>query len=293
MKQELPSEETEPEYSAPSPFTPLPALPSAPTPVWNVPLAFFNWAGSMAFSLLIPLVLGLLYAGIFAPELFRDLQKGRLAMTKPMMLVQIVGIFGGQVLSLLLSWMIVTGMGKRSFSEMLGLQWGKNFKLRESLGLGVGMFVLSVAIGYLLPKHETDMDMFLKFGLFVRIGLALVATIGAPIQEEIVYRGVLYTALENSVGTRWGVLIVSLLFWLVHVPQYWKSPATWGAVLVLSLVLTGLRAWSGKLLPCIATHLFFNGIQGVIIVFTPEQAINPEPTAQPALLLLRALGYGL
>ena len=288
MNSELQNEEVESTQSFISPFAPL---PPASASTWNVPLAFFNWAASMAFSLLIPVVLSLIYAGLFAPEVFEAVKNRHLTMTKPLMLVQMVGLFGGQILSLLLSWIIVTGMGKTSFSQALGLQWVEKFKLPHAIALGIGMYFLSIMMALLLPKHETDLDMFLKFGLLVRIALAIVATIGAPIQEEIVYRGLLYTALEKSVGTRGSVAIVGLLFWLVHVPQYWRSPATWGAVLVLSFVLTGLRAWSGKLLPCIATHLFFNGIQGVLIVLTPEKSLHPEPAAQPALLLLRALGY--
>jgi membrane protease YdiL (CAAX protease family) len=119
--------------------------------------------------------------------------------------------------------------------------------------------------------------------------LALVATIGAPIQEEIVYRGVLFTALEKAIGTRGSVVLVSLLFWGVHVMQYWQSVATLVAVLLLSVALTVLRAWSGKLLPCVATHLFFNAIQGFIIVFAPDKAAPTEPATQPALLWLAGL----
>ncbi|MBS1808415.1 MAG: CPBP family intramembrane metalloprotease [Acidobacteria bacterium] len=290
MNSDLHNEEVE-SPSLGSPFTAvMPPPPANPAPTWNVPLAFFNWAGSIAFSLLIPVVLTLLYAGLFAPEIIESFKNGQLTMTKPLMLVQTVGIFGGQLLSLLLSWIIVTGMGTRSFKEALGLQWVTQFKLPHSIALGVGMFLLSIMISQLLPKHETDLDMFLKFGLVVRVGLAFVATIGAPIQEEIVYRGVLYSALEKSLGTRWSLILVSLLFWVVHIPQYWKSPATWVAVLILSFVLTGLRAWSGKLLPCVATHLFFNGIQGILIVFAPEKSVTTEPAAQPALFLWRALG---
>ncbi len=287
MNHEMPNEEAVPQSPLVPPFAP-PPLPPTTAPLWNVPLALFNWAGSLAFSLLTPLLFTAIYGGLVMLGKVPPASINQ--MSKPLALLLLIGLFGGQVLSLLLSWLIVTGGGKRSFREALGWQWVANFRLPHALALGVGMFLLSVGLSNLLPRHETDLDMFLKFGLLVRIGLALVATIGAPLQEEIVYRGVLYTALEKSVGTRWSVTIVSLLFWLVHVPQYWKSPATWVAVLLLSFVLTGLRAWSGKLLPCVATHLFFNGIQGLLIVLAPEKSLNPEPTAQPALLLLRVLG---
>ncbi len=252
---------------------------------WNewlaVLLAFLNWMASIGFALLIPLLFLLLYGGI---EIIIRVLKGEL--TAPTMMLQLVGTFGGQVLSLVLSWIIVTGMGKQSFKEALGLSWSQNFKLWHAFVLGLGMFALSALLMSILPHQETDMDKFLKFGTVVRVVLALVATIGAPIQEEIVYRGVLYGALEKSIGMRGAVILVSLLFWGVHVAQYWQSIATLVAVLLLSFVLTGLRAWSGKLLSCVATHLFFNGIQGVLIVVAPEKAATSDPVAQPAMLLL-------
>lgn len=271
-----------------SPFAPPPSFaeltPALGTSRWGVPQAFLNWGASLGFALLIPLLFLLLYGGIVDMGIFAKIRSGEL--TAPIMLLQLVGTFGGQVLSLLLSWMIVTGMGQRRFGEALGLQWPLRFRLWHGVALGVGMFALSGLLMSLLPRQETDMDKFLKFGLGVRVVLALVATIGAPIQEEIVYRGVLYTALEKSIGMRASIVLVSLLFWGVHVLQYWQSVATLVAVLLLSFVLTGLRAWSGKLLPCVATHLVFNAIQGFIIVFAPEKAATSDPVAQPALLWL-------
>jgi membrane protease YdiL (CAAX protease family) len=280
------NEELEPMPDQTAP--PLSYLPAAPVPLfWNVPMAFFNWAGSMAFSLLVPFLLMLAYVGLFAPHILQELLNKQLTLTRPLVLVNLVGLFLAQLLSLLLCWIIVTRRGQDSFVEALGLQWGTTFQLPQSLLLGVGMFLVSLGIGQLLPQHETDMDMLLKFGLPVRICLVLVATIGAPIQEEIVYRGVLYTALEKQLGKNSGIAIVTLLFWLVHVPQYWKSPATLVAVLLLSLVLTVLRSWTGKLLPCVATHLFFNGIQGLMILLAPSAASSVEPATQPALVFFQ------
>jgi membrane protease YdiL (CAAX protease family) len=266
-----------------SPFAPpLPYSDVLTPPAWTVPAAFFNWGGSLVFALLVPLLLLLIYGGLFDPQMFQKLRSGQ--MTVPIIMLQLVGTFGGQVLSLLLSWVIVTGFGKRSFRGALGLGWTDTFKFPHAVALGVGLFGLSLALMALLPRHETDMDKLLQFGLLVRVTLALVATVGAPIQEEIVYRGVLYTALEKAIGLRASLVIVSLLFWSVHVFQYRESLATLVAVLVLSFALTALRAWSGKLLPCVATHLFFNAIQGVLIIFAPDKAATTEPMAQPALL---------
>ena len=290
MNHELPNTIDEASHSSLSP--PPPSLTDVAQEMarlrWEKMVAlgmgFFNWGASIAFALMIPLVFLLVYGGIVDTGIFAQIKNGQ--MTAPILLLQLVGTFGGQVCSLWLSWLIVTGIGKRSFGEALGLDWSPRFKLWHALALGVGMFALSGLLMNILPRQETEMDKLLKFGVGVRVVLALVATIGAPIQEEIVYRGVLYTALEKAIGQRGSILVVSLLFWSVHVMQYWQSVATLVAVLLLSLVLTVLRAWSGKLLPCVATHLFFNAIQGFIIVFAPEKAVTPEPTTQSALLWL-------
>lgn len=274
-----------------SPFAPIPSYAdvagAGASSHWTVLQAFLNWGASIAFAVLTPMLLLLLYGGIVDRSIFTAMQSGQL--TAPFMMLSLVGTFGGQILSLILCWMIVTGMGNRSFGEMLGMQWARNFKLWHAMVLGIGMFLLSGLLMYVLPRHETEMDKFLKFGIGVRVVLAIVATIGAPIQEEIVYRGVMYQALEKTIGMRRSVIIVSLLFWAVHVMQYWQSVATLVAVLLLSFALTALRAWSGKLLPCIATHLFFNGIQGVLIVAFPEKAVTSDPAAQTAMLFFGLL----
>jgi uncharacterized protein len=88
------------------------------------------------------------------------------------------------------------------------------------------------------------------------------------------------------------VIFVTLLFALVHVPQYWGSVATIAAILSLSFVLTLLRAWTGKLLPCVATHLVFNGIQAVILLLAPQQALDSQPDQAAVMLIWRILGLG-
>ena len=100
--------------------------------------------------------------------------------------------------------------------------------------------------------------------------------------KEIIYRGVLYTAIEKNTGKWAAISVVTFLFWGVHVAQYYNSVATLVAVFVLSFVLTYLRAWTGKLLPGIIVHFIFNGVQGLVIVFAPQKALSPDPATPPA-----------
>src|SRR5262249_22203589 len=99
----------------------------------------------------------------------------------------------------------------------------------------------------------------------------------APLVEEVVYRGVIYSAIEWWRGRLAAVIVVSLLFGAVHVPQYLGSFSAIAAILALSIVLTVLRAVTRQLLPCVATHLTFNLIQAVLLL--AHQSNAPHTTA--------------
>ncbi len=83
--------------------------------------------------------------------------------------------------------------------------------------------------------------------------LVLVVVIGAPIVEELVYRGLLQRSIAASIGGVAGLLITSAWFALVH-----PSPVEYPG-----LFLAGLMFGAGVLLtdrigPSILTHAAFN-----------------------------------
>lgn len=126
------------------------------------------------------------------------------------------------------------------------------------------------------------------FGL-KRLGLSLLIGVGG---------GVLCWGLSELLATRsadfWlersqtllglAVLNTATLFALVHVPQYWGSWAAITTIVLLSLVLTLLRAWTGSVLPGIATHFVYNGIQGVGLLLGLDDTLT-EKTTQTAFSL--------
>ena len=64
------------------------------------------------------------------------------------------------------------------------------------------------------------------------------------------------------------------------------------AVGVLSLALTLVRAYTGRLLPCFIMHLVFNGLQSIFIVlepYLPQLSTSGEQKAAIILTLARAL----
>lgn len=242
------------------------------SPSTQLGVAFGNWIASLIFGLVSPFLLLLLWGGIVDRQLLHDASQGKQTPTSLGLLL--AGTLLGQIFTVILSWIIVTELGAQPFLKTLGWSWTERFKLRHALAIVGGMFVLGLAIDKLLPRHDTSMEEFLKHGLWLKILLAVVATVGAPIAEEVTYRGVLYPAIERMAGRWAALLVVTILFWGIHVPQYIESIATMTSVLVLSLILTGVRMYTRQLLPAFVIHTVFNGIQGVALIFTKYGATS-------------------
>lgn len=90
-------------------------------------------------------------------------------------------------------------------------------------------------------------------GFFLMLLNLLVA---APVVEEIVMRGVVYTRIENAVGSKSAIIISSLLFGLMHV-------SAGGLILAIGAALMGLVfalifAKTNSLWVCIVAHSFAN-----------------------------------
>lgn len=83
--------------------------------------------------------------------------------------------------------------------------------------------------------------------------LVLVVVIGAPLVEELVYRGMLQTAIVDRWGERLGVVAVALWFALIHL-----QPVNIPGLFVIGLVLGVAQRRERRLGLSIVTHLAFN-----------------------------------
>ncbi|HEY6328034.1 MAG TPA: CPBP family glutamic-type intramembrane protease [Blastocatellia bacterium] len=140
-------------------------------------------------------------------------------------------------------------------------------KIGFVIGIVVLSLILDVIVSNFLPQpKETDFEDMLKASLNVRILISAMAVITAPLVEEGVYRGVLYSALRRATGLVPSVVIVTVLFAGVHVPQYWGAWTNIVSITILSLFLTLVRAKSKSILPCIAIHTLYNVINSIFIL---------------------------
>jgi len=264
------------EYPVPDHNDPLPAPePISPdNPPWNVPAAIGVWIISVLLIVVLPSLLVLPYLLRQNLDLSNEALLRDFANTDPMAVVlRISALIPAHILTLLLGWMVVTRLRKYSFRQTLGWTSGGVRWWHYCIILG-GFFVAIAAVGYLFPDQENEMKMLLQSSHAAVYIVAFMATFSAPIVEEVVYRGILFPALQRGAGAVLAILIVTCLFAGIHFFQYWGSPGTIILICMLSLVLTLIRYRTKSLLPCIILHTLINGIQSLALIaatFAPDE----------------------
>ncbi len=83
------------------------------------------------------------------------------------------------------------------------------------------------------------------------------AAVGAPIEEELLFRGFLFPALaRSSLGAVGGAIVSSALWAGTHTTHAWYALVQ---VFLIGLLHSWARLRSDSLWPCIITHAMFNG----------------------------------
>lgn len=259
---------------------------SPDNPPWNSWTAVGVWLASIAFIIIFPNIFLLPYLKNQSIDFTDQTAILEFAKTDPTaVLLQVSAIIPAHILTLILAWLVVTRFRKFSFRETLGWKWN-GFNIWTCLILIGGFFILAAVTSYFFPEQENDFLRMLKTSQTVVYVVAFMATFTAPLIEEVVYRGVLYSAFQRTIGIPLAVLFVTLLFALVHVPQYWGSPSTIFLLCILSLTLTLIRVRTKNLLPCIALHTVFNGAQSLLLISQPYLEKLAEHNQPKAAFLL-------
>jgi membrane protease YdiL (CAAX protease family) len=87
---------------------------------------------------------------------------------------------------------------------------------------------------------------------------AAFAVLCAPAIEEILFRGVLLTALQRAWGTICAAAVVSLIFVTLHAGESAGYPPAMIAIGAVGLLTLVLRLRTGKIAPAIAAHAGYN-----------------------------------
>lgn len=202
--------------------------------------------------------------------------------------VSVIAVLPAHILTLVAGWLVVTQAGKYSFTEMLGWKSG-GMRWFHHIGVLLAFMAISMVVGYFVQNQEHELMRMISSSKMTLFTMAFLAVLTAPLIEELVYRGIVYSALQRSVTPWIAVGITTLLFALVHVPQYLGSPATIALLLVLSLVLTVMRMKTENLLPCIIFHTIFNLVQSVLMIAQAYIPTSASPETASAMSMLRSL----
>ena len=90
--------------------------------------------------------------------------------------------------------------------------------------------------------------------------LALVACVGAPISEEVVFRGYLYPVVKRFTNIPVSIVFTGLLFAAIH-----GNLAALLPLFILGMLLAAVYEWTGSLWTPIAVHAMFNTMQVAIM----------------------------
>jgi len=183
-----------------------------------------------------------------------------------------------------LSFQIMQGAYPWLVSRRKGLGLGPDWKFAVSLPGDLGRGLL-LAVGCLIGAQVATVGVALLVGLEDSndasntdilvdnqnspwlIGVIFLVVIGAPLAEELLFRGLILRVLQKSFGKVLAVIVSSALFALPH----WQAGASWQetAVLLTALGVVGLVLAIGAIVtdrlgPSIIAHFLFNAMGTIL-----------------------------
>lgn len=261
-----------PAQISPDGLTPPPAPQSQSYPWLEVLKGFVVWVLSVVMLAVVPVFVALPYI-IYQWATLGPPRPDAILTDKTLIFLSILGVLPTHLLTIALVWLFVTEGGKKPFWDTLAFRWPRHSSPLVAtllcVLLALALLAIGLAITTLWGGSKTQLDALVESSMAARIATALVAVLTAPLAEELIYRGVLYSALERAANRTISIVVVSLLFAGVHVLQYSQNIGVILVITLLSFTLTLSRAYTGSLIPPFIIHLVFNGIQAIIIVLTP------------------------
>src|SRR5688572_10695144 len=181
-------------------FEPTPAPISPDNPPWSVWAAIGTWAFSVMLIVLMPVI-------FLAPYLATSgvMNQGSEALSEfatkdpTAIVLQMLAIIPAHLLTLAFAWAVTTKFGQYSVRDTLGFTTG-GVRWWHYLLIFVGFFALAAVVGSFFPETENQLIRILQSSRTALLVVAFMATFTAPLVEEVIYRGVLYSALQRSIG---------------------------------------------------------------------------------------------
>ncbi len=200
-----------------------------------------------------------------------------------LLLAQGVGQVAGIVVAISMLRLLVAG--DADLAERLGVRIGPDLLRRLEIGLRwyalslPGLLLISALLAYLGHRYHFSVGRPEVEKLFSQVNrspvtlllAALVLSVGAPLFEELVFRGFLFAALRQRVGPVVTIAVTALLFALLHdFSRTFADPRTFPfAILYLGGVLGLVRERTGSVAPGMAVHALNNLVALILTLLNP------------------------
>jgi membrane protease YdiL (CAAX protease family) len=232
-----------------------PVLPAARDDIRGGGVAVLGFFGALALSLICARL---------------AVSFGAAPLTVPSVVIGQFGLWAG----LCMAAYIVTH--RRVGGTLADLGFRKPTSNEVGIGIGIGfgglLVATRVAVGLraLFPDNGGSHLFVTSTPSFALVfTVALLACIGAPIVEELFFRGLVQTVFIRNLGTTPAIILQAMLFGLAHFElgmTFNEAAVRCGTVMVLGLFNGWLRVSTGRLGAGIVAHATYNTIVTLITV---------------------------
>ena len=171
------------------------------------------------------------------------------------------------IIVLLLFWLVFLIRKKKFFKEVCIRPIPVEGILPVALLAACFNLITSVVISY-IPWPESWMESYMANSSVIDNSIMswITAVVMAPVLEEIVFRGLMYTRLKKGLPIMAAAVITSLIFGTVHGTVIWAI-----YTFIFSLVLIWVFERFQSLAACIILHMAYN-LSGMAMSLIPEDA---------------------
>ena len=250
-------------HAEPRRSTSLP--PKKPPRVLNAGSATVLMLANLAVQVFLGVFMGMLASVIAEAQGIHNLEKivGVLDKLMPAMAVLIPVL--GCIVTVLISFVLIPKHLKDTSPN--GAAWvaGPWLAIAEGLVIGLIVSVCFSALNRALRYHVVYSDLGPLDRMALTPGLpqiiwVVAGVLLAPAAEELLFRGVLYGGYRKSFGSIWAVVLTTLLFLLLHLPQLIHFPPAIAGLTGLALAALWCRLRSKAIGSAIAVHIGYNAL---------------------------------
>jgi len=168
-----------------------------------------------------------------------------------------------------LLYVLIAVQRKLPFAQSLRLGPLPISQVAQALAAGVLLALVISFLSAIFPPVETPAFERLFSDQASALLVLAASLLMAPLIEEIIFRGYIYTVFERHWGAVPAVLLSGFLFGSIHFPQLWPGLFQMFLLCVVGVVLSFVRARTGTTLASIALHFGYNAALSFLFIVSP------------------------